>query len=171
MIHRNWCPILCSGHPTVEIYQWSVRLCFLCTFSSDVQQNDTTCLRSLSTLSWPTWVLKSVSINTIWLFTVSELSKYNCNIEPGYRSRYNGWLRARRPRGRSSSPSTVKNFLFSTSSRPALASTQPPIQWVPGTLSPGIKRPGREADHSPPASAEVKKIWIYTSTPPYAFMA
>jgi hypothetical protein len=32
-----------------------------------------------------------------------------------------------------------------------------------------IKRPGREADHSPP-SAEVKKIWIYISTPPYAFM-
>jgi hypothetical protein len=28
-----------------------------------------------------------------------------------------------------------------------------------------------EADHSPPASAEVKKMWIYTSTPPYAFMA
>jgi hypothetical protein len=36
---------------------------------------------------------------------------------------------------------------------------------------PGLKRPGREADHSPPASAEVKKMWIYTSTPPYAFMA
>jgi hypothetical protein len=27
---------------------------------------------------------------------------------------------------------------------------------------------GREADHSPPASTEVKKMWIYTSTPPYA---
>jgi hypothetical protein len=27
----------------------------------------------------------------------------------------------------------------------------------------------READHSPPTSAEVKKTWIYTSTPPYAF--
>jgi hypothetical protein len=25
---------------------------------------------------------------------------------------------------------------------------------------------GREADHSPPTSAEVKKMWIYTSTPP-----
>jgi hypothetical protein len=25
--------------------------------------------------------------------------------------------------------------------------------------------------YSPPASAEVKKMWIYTSTPPYAFMA
>jgi hypothetical protein len=40
-----------------------------------------------------------------------------------------------------------------------------------GALSRGEKRAGREADHSPPASAEVKKILIYTSTPPYAFMA
>jgi hypothetical protein len=50
------------------------------------------------------------------------------------------------------------------SSRPALGSTQPPFQWVPEALSPGLKRQGREADHSPPTSAEVKKIWIYTST-------
>jgi hypothetical protein len=35
----------------------------------------------------------------------------------------------------------------------------------------GIKLQGREADHSPPASAEVKKIWIYISTPLYTFMA
>jgi hypothetical protein len=34
-----------------------------------------------------------------------------------------------------------------------------------------LKRQGREADHSPPTSAEVKKTWIYTYTPPYAFMA
>jgi hypothetical protein len=81
------------------------------------------------------------------------------------------WLRAGRPRGRSSSPGRVKNFLFSMSSRPTLRPTQPPIQWVPATLSRGIKRQGHEADHSPPASAEVKKMWIYTSTPPYAFMA
>jgi hypothetical protein len=32
------------------------------------------------------------------------------------------------------------------------------------------KRQGREADHSSPASAEVKKMWINISTPPYAFM-
>jgi hypothetical protein len=44
-------------------------------------------------------------------------------------------------------------------------------QWVPGALSPVVKRPGRESDHSPAASAEVKKMWIYTSTPPYAFIA
>jgi hypothetical protein len=36
---------------------------------------------------------------------------------------------------------------------------------------PGGKRPGREADHSPPTSAEVKKTWVYTSTLPYVFMA
>jgi hypothetical protein len=57
-------------------------------------------------------------------------------------------------------------FLFSIASRPALVSTQPPIQWVPGPLSPRINWLGREADHSPPCSAEVKNAWSYTSTPP-----
>jgi hypothetical protein len=42
---------------------------------------------------------------------------------------------------------------------------------VPGTLSLGVKRPGREADHSPPSSSEVKNAWNYTSTLQYAFMA
>jgi hypothetical protein len=65
----------------------------------------------------------------------------------------------------------VKNFLFPMSSRPALGSTQAHVEWVPGVLSPGVKRQGREADHSPPAGAEVNTMWIYTSTPSYAFMA
>jgi hypothetical protein len=65
----------------------------------------------------------------------------------------------------------VRISVFSTSSRPALESTQPPIQWVPGALSPGVKRPVRVADHLPPTSAEVKKTCVYTSTPPYAFMS
>jgi len=42
---------------------------------------------------------------------------------------------------------------------------------VAGALTPGVKRPGREADHSPPCSAEVKKERSYTSAPPYVFMA
>jgi hypothetical protein len=49
--------------------------------------------------------------------------------------------------------------------------TQPPIQWVPGALSLGVKRQGRESDHSPPSSADVKNVWSYTSTPQHAFMA
>jgi hypothetical protein len=35
----------------------------------------------------------------------------------------------------------------------------------------GVKRQGREADHSSPSSAEVKNAWGYTSTPQYALMA
>jgi hypothetical protein len=42
----------------------------------------------------------------------------------------------------------VGSIIFSTASRPALRPTQPPIQWVTGALSSGIKRPRREADHS-----------------------
>jgi hypothetical protein len=40
------------------------------------------------------------------------------------------------------------------------------IQWVPGVLSLEVKRPRREADHSPPSSTRVKNAWRYTSTPP-----
>jgi hypothetical protein len=89
----------------------------------------------------------------------------------GELSRYSDWLRAGRRRGRSSNPNKVKNDLFSTSCRLALGSTQPSTQWLPGALSPGVKRPGREADQSPPTNAEVNKMWIYTSTPPCVFMA
>jgi hypothetical protein len=39
-----------------------------------------------------------------------------------------------------------------------LGPTQPPIQWVLGAFSPGVKRQGREADHSPPTGAEVKTM-------------
>jgi hypothetical protein len=86
-------------------------------------------------------------------------------------SRYSDWLRAGRPSVRNSSPSKVKNFLFSTSSTQALVPIQSAIECIQGALSPGVKRQGREVEHSPPTSAEVKKMWIYTSTPPYVFMA
>jgi hypothetical protein len=65
-------------------------------------------------------------------------------------------------------------FLFTTMTITSLGPTQPPIQWVPGALSlggGGLKQLGREADHSPPSSAEVKNSWSYTSTPQYVFMA
>jgi hypothetical protein len=41
-------------------------------------------------------------------------------------------------------------------SRKALGPIQPPIQRVPRSLSLRVKQPGREVDHSPPSSAEVK---------------
>jgi hypothetical protein len=73
----------------------------------------------------------------------------------GWHSRYSDWPGAGRARGQSLSLGRVKNFLFSMSSRSALVPTQPPVQWVPGALSLGVKQQGHEADHSPPANAEV----------------
>jgi hypothetical protein len=116
---------------------------------------------------------KKYMVKTLVLFPFMGSRSCNIRIMHGkkLRSRYSDWLRAGRPRGRSSSLGRVMNFLLSTTSRPTLGSTQPPIQWVLGALSPGVQRPRREADHSSPASAEVKKMRIYTSAPPYAFMA
>jgi hypothetical protein len=93
------------------------------------------------------------------------------STSPQLRSRDSDWLRADRPRVRSSSPGGAKIFLLSTSSRPVLGPILPPIRCVPGAPSLGVERPEREADHSPRTSVEVKKMWIYTSNPPYAFMA
>jgi hypothetical protein len=63
------------------------------------------------------------------------------------------------------------SYLFTTASRTALGSVQPPNQWAPGALSPGVKRPGCEAAHSPPSSSvEVKDVWSYPSTHPYVFI-
>jgi hypothetical protein len=49
--------------------------------------------------------------------------------------------------------------------------TQPSIQWEPGALSLGVKRPGREADRWPHLVPRSRKGWRYTSLPQYAFMA
>jgi hypothetical protein len=52
-------------------------------------------------------------------------------------------------------------FLFT-----ALGPTQPPTQWLPGSPSLGVKRPGCEADHLPPSSAEVKeRVELYLHSP------
>jgi hypothetical protein len=47
-------------------------------------------------------------------------------------------------------------FFHSKSSRPALGPTEALIQWVMEALSPGVKRPWREADHSRANTTEGK---------------
>jgi hypothetical protein len=44
------------------------------------------------------------------------------------------------------------------------------LLWIPEALSQGVKRSERETVHLSPSGAEVKNIWIYTSTPQYVFM-
>jgi hypothetical protein len=59
----------------------------------------------------------------------------------------------------------MRFFLLAAMSRLALGPAQHPIEWVPGAVTPGAKRPGRETDHSPPFNAKVKNVWNYTSIP------
>jgi hypothetical protein len=62
-------------------------------------------------------------------------------------------------------------FLFYTMSILALRPTQAPIQWIAGVLSLGVKRPRREADHSPPSSAEITMYGAILPLPLDVFMA
>jgi hypothetical protein len=58
--------------------------------------------------------------------------------------------------GRRFVPGRGKIFVCSIVSRPALGSTQPHIQWVPGVLSPWVKWQELEAYHSSPSSTDIK---------------
>jgi hypothetical protein len=49
-----------------------------------------------------------------------------------------------------------RDTFFATASRPALRPTKLLVRWVPEALCPKVKRPAREAGHSPPSSAEIK---------------
>jgi hypothetical protein len=71
------------------------------------------------------------------------------------------------PSGRNSIPESGKTFRSSTVSRPTLGATQHHIQWVPARPFLSVKRQGREADHSPPSSAEVKNLGLYSHSPIY----
>jgi hypothetical protein len=85
----------------------------------------------------------------------------NNNNKNGSRdSQYGDWLRVGRSRFQTSSSGKGKILLFSS---PVLGPAQPPILCIQGVISPGIKQPGREADHN--------DVDIYISTPPYVFMA
>jgi len=53
----------------------------------------------------------------------------------------------------------------------ALAFTHRPIQWVPGALCQGVKRPGLETDPLSPSTAKVKNAWSYPLSPQCIIMA
>ena len=79
-------------------------------------------------------------------------------------SRYSASLRA----GRSGDRIPVRGQLFRT--RPERPWGPPSLLYNGHRVSfPGVKRPGRGLNHSPPSSAEVKERIDYTSTPPLRF--
>jgi hypothetical protein len=99
----------------------------------------------------------------VWL-DGSLISALVSGGEPGYLSRIapDYWLDDRG----FESCQRLGIFLFTTASSGALGPTQPPIQWVPGALYLGVKRPESEADHSPPSISEVKEcVKLYLHSP------
>jgi hypothetical protein len=76
----------------------------------------------------------TVSSNTFCILCFSTLQVWDV----GQLSQYSVWLRTGRP---GFDPRQRQNIFPLTSvSRPALGPTQPPVQWVPGALSPAVKR-------------------------------
>jgi hypothetical protein len=51
----------------------------------------------------------------------------------------------------------LQDFLLFQRNRQTLGSNEPPLHWVLETVSLGVKRQGREADHKSPSSDEVNK--------------
>jgi hypothetical protein len=67
-------------------------------------------------------------------------------------------------------PARARDFSLLHSVQTGYEPKKPPIQWVAGPLSRGVKRPWREADHSPPSSIKVKNSGAIPPLP-YVFMA
>jgi hypothetical protein len=88
------------------------------------------------------WVISCVNVELVQV-SRSQSSSVDIMMDDGL----DGW---------SLIPSKGKFLLVSTGSIPGLGPTQPPMQRLPGPISPAVKRPEREAHHSPPPSAEVK---------------
>jgi hypothetical protein len=128
------------------------------------------------------WKQKASSIRALfvtqhWLYT-SRISVINFKEWPHhshkpkpYFLKYRDWLWTEFQRGRSSSSARRKIFLFATFSRPLLGPSQSNKNNGYLGIFPGAHRLEREADHPLPTNAEVKNVLIYTSSPPYTFMA
>jgi len=74
-------------------------------------------------------------------------------------------LRDGRPGFHSRKGAMIGLFIFVT------VPIQPPVQWIPEALIPGVKWPESETDRSPTSSAKVKNAWRHISTPKYILMA
>jgi hypothetical protein len=89
----------------------------------------------------------------IYLLLIKHSDMKHCFVRLFFKTR--SWDSSGGITGRGLNPGKGKIF-SSPVSRPALRPNQPPIQWVLGALSTGIKQPGHEAHQSPSFSTEVK---------------
>jgi hypothetical protein len=114
---------------------------------------------------------KKIICNKIIQTGLKSGATIRLQAEPRRCNQYSDWLWHAWLRGQSLSPSRVKNFLFSTLSRPALGPTKSPIQWVPGVLSRGQSGRGVKMTIHLKLVPRSRKHESIHSLPPYAFMA
>jgi len=122
-------------------------------FSIDLELRQVTCMETETTLD--------IILNRIRLYLMhSTITPTQC-VERGPNSTATT-LRLTNKHQWFDSRQRQRNFLLSTASRPPLGQPCTLSNGYGGTLSFGVKQPGREGDHLPQTSAEVKKRWSYT---------
>jgi hypothetical protein len=77
-------------------------------------------------------------------------SEYSCVLPSRYSDWFTDWTTEE------SGFNSRKGKRFPVHNSSVLGLTYPPIRWILGTSCPGIKWPERQANHSPPSSAQVK---------------
>jgi hypothetical protein len=91
-----------------------------------------------------------------------NLTAFSASVQNSESNIMTGWMIQD---NQSSIPCTGNIFYFPISSRPALGRSPSPIQRILGTISPGVKRPEFESNHSPIYRAIVKNIWAIPPRP------
>jgi hypothetical protein len=120
--------------------------------------------------------LRRNATDGLWVYCSSKLCtgrmvfrlSYSYKNEPGWLIRYIDGLRTGR-RG-FDSRQRQENFLFSTTSGPALGTIQPPIQLAPWALSHEVTRPEPWSWPLTSIYCRREKRWSYTSTLQYVYV-
>jgi hypothetical protein len=167
MYHLLWQKKILSTLSTQCIYVFRVLVYDTALYSQYCNIN-LTLQTTMVTIYTAFFNIKMLCLRSDLSISRSRIDYFSKRIK--VRSRYSDWLRTGRPRGREFESRYGQEFFPRRPNRlwgpPSLLS-----DGLRGALSPWVKRPEHEADHSPPASAEVKKTSICSSTPPYAFMS
>jgi hypothetical protein len=89
---------------------------------------------------------------------MDRIELFSLNTEPEYYSRDSGWTMDE-PKFETRYGKELSLLL------PALGIKQSPIHWVTRILPPGVNLSVPKDHRLPPTIAEVKKMWLHTSTP------
>jgi hypothetical protein len=165
--YKSWSSLLCNFHRPLTSSLLSPSIYHSTLFSSTLNVvrslgSQIRTIDKITVLYRPVLIFRC--LDRIWE-TISEQVVANfhrkCSLESLLSAKSVSWLgHGLDDKGSIPGKGREGIFLFASS-----------YQMGTEAFSLGVKRPGRESDHSPPSSAEVKNAWSYISTPQYAFMA